>query len=168
MFITISGLFFAKNTQGLIIQVVFLPVTVFFLYLIFLQLKQLGKKTTSNPVEPVFGTKKTATVSVLIFLVLFLVGWFNITNKPSDEAKKYLEATSKKPVTENLVIEIKNIPSDQAAYIYQEATTSAVIINRASGGEQYTQVSKKADWYEIMLDNNTTGWIDASFTTTSK
>lgn len=116
-------------------------------------------------------------ISTAVFLLLVTMGIGNIklsTAKNSQplpspailsETKEITpgvpEATSEaKPKT---ILTVKTDEASSSVNIRQKPATSSAIISQTKDGDTFEFVSKLQDWYEIKLDDGSTGFISAAY-----
>lgn len=116
--------------------------------------------------------------SLVIFLLLFTLGARNINISsaknfqplPSpevlsetDEAKPEEEAKPKEEAEPVVILTVKMKDASSSANIRQKPTISSEKIGEAKNGDTFEFVSNNSDWFEVKLQDGSTGFILGEF-----
>ncbi len=174
LFISISGIINIKTMETALFQLAFLPVPIYFLVSIGRYLiqnkKQKKKKDKENlPLGSGFSLEKGRIVFVIIlFLLLLAIGARRIlTNDSSPTAvetqreginiNEYIVEQPKKFVL------IKSDDASSEINVREESSTTSNILGKVTVGEQYEYVSESETWFEIIFDEELTGWVHKDY-----
>jgi hypothetical protein len=169
LFITISGTIMVKSIEGTILQILFLPITIF---LVISSINQLFYKTPSSPNIRLKTSKSFFMTAFIVFVLLMFLGVRSVARSQSKaednittiELKK-TEDTTIVETTENnepsvliiqadnpkAVVSVRKLPNELSPIIYQ-----------AKVGEELVFIRREEDWYEVQLDEEKTGWLKAT------
>ena len=171
IFISASGISNVRNIDSALFQLAFLPVPLYFVgsffgYLIQLK-RQKGKE--SLPLGAGFSLGKGRVMFIIIiFLVLLATSTRRILtsaeNPPETEQKReginikdYIKEKPKKFVV------IKADDASSEINVREEPSTASEILDKVTPEEEYEYKSENEDWFEIVLDEEKTGWIHKDY-----
>lgn len=174
LFISISGILNIKTTETALFQLAFLPVPIYFLasigrYLIQNRKQKKKKDKVDLPLGSGFSLGKGRVVFVvIIFLILLAMSarriLTNRNNPPETEIQR--EGIN---IKEYIVEEPKKfvlIKADDASIeinVREEPSTASSILGKAPIDEQYEYVSENETWFEIVFDEELTGWVHKDY-----
>ena len=174
LFISISGILNIKTMETALFQLAFLPVPIYFLvsigrYLIQNKKQKKKKDKESLPLGSGFSLEKGRIVFVVIlFLLLLAIGARRIlTNDSSPTAVETQREGIN--INEYIVEQPKKfvlIKADDASIeinVREEPSTASIILGKATVGEQYEYVSENDIWFEIIFDEELTGWVHKDY-----
>lgn len=174
LFISISGIINIKSIETALFQLAFLPVPIYFLISIVRYLiqnkKQKKKKDKGGlPLGSGFTLGKgRITFVVIIFLLLLATSGRRIltnrNNPPEVETqreginiKEYIVEEPKKFVL------IKADDASSEINVREKPSTASNILGKATVGEQYEYISENEIWFEIVFDEELTGWVHKDY-----
>ncbi|MBU0572679.1 SH3 domain-containing protein [Patescibacteria group bacterium] len=174
LFISISGILNITSIETALLQLVFLPVPIYFLvsigrYLIQNKNRKKTKNKEGLPLGSGFSLGKGRVVFVvIIFLLLLATSARRIltTNKTPAEAEPQKEGVN---INEYIVEEPKKfvlIRSDDASSeinVREESSTASEILGKVVVNEKYEYVSENENWFEIVFDEELTGWVHKDY-----
>lgn len=166
LFMNISGLAAAKQTQDYLLQAVFLPIT---LFLIFSSFKTLTaqKKEKNQGVVP---AGKPITAIVLFSFLLFLAFVARQTVSQPQEFISPLPSSGNIPsitptptaaIPQKVTITTENpkIPVN----VREEPASSSAILAKIKSGAVFPCLDSKEGWYQIKLKSGRLGWVYNEF-----
>lgn len=162
LFITVSGVLTSVGNETFLLQLFFLPVTLTLGYAIVKR-----KIPTLSPIG-----SKTFLFAMLVFLLLFSVSFVRVLTASNQQASnRHGETETVIPATisptptliKQQFILLKSEYEEAQVNIRKEATLSASIIGKAKYDEQYPVVAKDGEWYEVVLEDKTHGFIHEDF-----
>ena len=171
LFISISGIIMVQSLEGTIIQIMFLPITIYF---VISSIKQLFYKGHSSPNITLKSSKSFFITAVLVFFLLMFLGVRSIAEsdkkteentttialdsaddaiiiKTSDDSQieKIIVIKADNPKS---VISIRKTPNELSPINYQ-----------AKVGEEFEYLTNEGEWYEIKISETETGWLKEEF-----
>lgn len=175
LFITASGIATSKSLQQLSLQLIFLPVTIYFI--VTLIKKLLHKNHTQEPPKAGFRIK-TALLIICVFLVLLLISVMQVASHPTPIGQKvgikkptaptrptsFLSPSPQEKKQEYILI--KTDEDNTKVNIREEATVSAKILEKTTQNQKYPLINIEGKWYKILLNNGKEGYINSEFATT--
>lgn len=160
LFISISGIVSSRSTSQLLMQLIFLPVTIYFCYSLIVQLTKKEKTSTDDA-----KIKRASVVFSILLLATFLtINIINIVNKSTKSIKtvsKNVPESKPKPTPVSFITLKKDYLKDKIN-VRDSASTSGKIIGRLEN-KPYQLVSKKNDWFEIIFENQTHAFVNEKF-----
>ncbi len=168
---------FATFSAGFPLQLIFLPLPIYFGYIIFSQIKR--RKEPAKSLEHTPLGKKMVLVSLAIFLMLLGMGVINIskpqaekqgssivaeqkTNSP-EEPQEATASAQQSPSKES--VEVK-VDEDSFVNVREQPDKLSKIIGIAKNGQRYPFLGAQGDWYEIIFDEKH-DFINKEFATTN-
>ena len=170
LFISISGILNITGIETALFQLVFLPVPLYFLvsiirYLIQSKKQKKKKDKKGLPLGSGFSLGKGRVVFVVILFLLLLATSarkiLTTDNTPS-EPEPQKEGVN---INEYIVKEAEKfvlvISEDASSEINvrKESSTASDILGKVIVDEKYKYVSENEDWFEIVFDEELTGWV---------
>jgi len=159
---SISGVLNIKTTQDLIFQVLFLPVSLFFIFetiqVFFLNKKPLAESLFS-------GRKPILIFSLSLLIIVVAIKSLNLTRPKETKLETtpipVLSSTpTPQPTKDNLPkITIKTKNPQTIVNLREAPSTNSEIIGGLKSGQVYSLIEEKGDWYNIKIDENTKGWV---------
>ncbi len=174
LFISISGILNIKNIETALFQLAFLPVPIYFLvstirYLIQRKKHKKKKGKKNLPLGSGFslGSGRTTFV-IIIFLLLLATSIRRIltikNNSPDTEIQKegvnINEFIVEKP---KKYVLIKSDDASTEVNVRNSASTASKILGKVSVDEKYEFVSEDGTWFEIVFDEELTGWVHKNY-----
>jgi hypothetical protein len=183
LFITVSGFLASKALEGHAFQLIFLPITLYFVFAVMRNLAAWVRKSKTGPTLDVTlsGKKAVIVAFFIIFLTLLTIAIKNIFLSKGSK----IEHNTPPLVTENSqsldkehVLVFKAETSNEAPLqtltvtadsptsfvnIRQEPSISSTIIGRASNAQEFSYIQLSGEWYEIVLENGQKGYIHKGY-----
>lgn len=160
-----SGFFFNPNPQNWLLQIIFAPVPIFLLY-------TLVTRSTELKIS-----KRQLVIAFLIMAILFGLGVSNV--QKSQAIEKSEDVNDEENITQfsisnaeiNEVIKDTDdtvliiIKADEGAFINvrKEPRVASVKMTVVEGGDRFISTGYEDQWYEVGLDDDTTGYIFEEF-----
>lgn len=97
LFITVSGVLSSQTVSQLLMQFIFLPVTIYFSYSV---LAQFIDKN-SSPLKEIKTNKLAAVITIILFFLLFILSISKISKKPlnsTQDVKNIITSPSPKKI----------------------------------------------------------------------
>lgn len=175
LFITTSGIATSKSLQQLSLQLIFLPVTLYFI--VTLIKKLLHKNHTQEAPKAGFRIKTTLFV-FCVFLVLLLISVMQVTSHQTPIGQKVVIKKPTAPTTpvshlspspqekEQEYILIKTDEDNTKVNIREEATVSAKILEKTTNNQKYPLIKIEKKWYKILLNDGKEGYVNSEFAAT--
>jgi len=174
LFISTSGILNITGIETALFQLVFLPVPIYFLVSIIKYLIQNKKrKKTKNKKDIPLGSgfslgKGRVVFVVVLFLLLLATSARRIltTNNTPAEAEPQREGVN---ISEYIVEDSKKfvlIVSEDASSeinVRKKSSTASEILGKVSVDEQYEYVSENEGWFEIIFEEEVTGWVHKDY-----
>ena len=174
LFISISGILNAKSIETALFQLAFLPVPIYFLvsigrYLIQNKKQKKKKDKESLPLGSGFSLEKSRIIFVtILFLLLLAIGARRIltndssppvveTQREGININEYIVEQPKKFVL------IKSDDASSEINVREESSTASNILGKVPVDEQYEYVSESEAWFEIIFDEELTGWVHKDY-----
>ncbi|KKP72163.1 MAG: hypothetical protein UR68_C0020G0018 [Candidatus Roizmanbacteria bacterium GW2011_GWA2_35_19] len=161
LFISISGILSSQNTSQLLLQLVFLPVTIYFCYAALVQF--IDKKASLFPSS---STNITAIIiTTVFFLLLFFISIKSVSKNTMSVKKsstKISSVPSPKPIMLSYVVLKKEYLNDKIN-IRKEASSTSEIIGTMDKEKQYQFISKSGLWFKISLNTEKPGFVNDKF-----
>lgn len=164
LFITISGIIASREIGQLLLQLLFLPVTVYFSYTVLVQI--IDKKSTQkfNSKANKFGI----ILTVVIFILLLIGSLFSIINtskiKPKVVKKSLNLTTSPSPKSNKVSsVTLKQEYKTDKINVRNQPSTTGSIIGRFDQSKTYQFVANKDGWTEIIFDDKTHGFVNNKY-----
>jgi uncharacterized protein YgiM (DUF1202 family) len=160
---SVSGVLSIKKIEDLIFQLLFLPVTLFFIFetisVLFINKKPLSE-TLFQGKKGLFTFALVALVAASIFKILSFTKPKEIKEEPSPSPLViHKEITPTKEPTKGPSITIKTNNPETLVNLRKDPTTTSEIIGNLKSGEEYILISQKGDWYQIKIDDSLSGWV---------
>jgi uncharacterized protein YgiM (DUF1202 family) len=160
---SVSGVLSIKKIEDLIFQLLFLPVTLFFVFET-ISVFFVNKKPLS---ESLFQGKKGLFTFALIALIIASIFKIISFNKPKEIKEEpspsplviHKEAQATPEPTKGPSITIKTNNPETIVNLRKEPTTTSEIIGNLKSGEEYLLISQKGDWFQIKIDDSLSGWV---------
>lgn len=167
VFITVSGIVIATTMQGFLLQLLFLPIT---LFLVKSSFDQIIRKKSSAPNITLKRSKSFFATSAIIFFLLMFIGIRSVarsmenqenelTTISLDEDNKTIIIDTSKDGENKKILIIKADNPKAIVNIREAANDTSPIIYQARVGQEFEFLSTNDDWYEIKVDEETIGWI---------
>lgn len=160
-----SGFFFNPNPQNWLLQLIFAPVPIFLLY-------TLVTRSTELKIS-----KRQLIIAFLIMAILLGLGVSNVQKSQANEKSEDVndeenitqfsisnaEINEDKKVTDDTVLIV--IKADEGAFINvrKEPRVTSVKITVVEGGDRFISTGYEEQWYEVRLDDDTTGYVFEEF-----
>lgn len=176
VFITVSGFIASKTVEGYAFQLIFLPITLYFIFAVLRNLAAWVKKAETGPTLDVTlsGKRTTLIAFFLIFLALLALGVSNIFFRDGKQIEQNVPSTaiqnadnSDKANSSQTLTVIAESPS-ALVNIRQKPDTSSPIVGRATVGQEFSFTQLSGEWYEIVLENGQKGYIHKDFAETGE
>lgn len=158
----------AKSPEQLLMLIVFLPVVLHFIIAIYLKIRT--RKISTLPSTPEKGSIRKKLVSFLFIVALFLfllsVSIVQVQNKlfrkqplltPTQEVLPTQEPVPASPSA--FLIRVISDNPKSLVNIRSEASSEAAVLKKAAVHDTFPFIATHHDWYEIILDQTTTGFI---------
>ncbi|MFH1536287.1 MAG: SH3 domain-containing protein [Patescibacteria group bacterium] len=177
VFITVSGIIVSKSQEQVLLQLIFLPVTVFLGFMILKDLRQKKhNQKDEKPTEKHFRITKTFIFAMLIFCILVTVSVSRIVQNtrlkttssyPQQDVKGVSLPTQAITPSPTPYVIIR--PNDQRSKINIRISplTSAKVIKKAEYDEKYPLAQEEEKWYKIILEDGTFGYVSKEISITS-
>lgn len=166
MFMNISGLAAAKQTQDYLLQAVFLPVT---LILIFSSFKTLTARKKEKKQEIVPAGKPIAAIALFSFLLFLAFAARLAVSQPkeiispvsSSRNTPSITPTPTATIPKKVIITTENpkIPVN----VREEPASSSAILAKIKSGAVFPCLASKEGWYQIELKSGGLGWVYGEF-----
>ena len=113
------------------------------------------------------GSTKYARLTLALFIgiqVLLIIILFPLVKEKSrylaveDGNVQGIQDNTKKGPTVNVIEGLENT----GYIIYEEPDTSSKIVYTAQDGEKFSVTEEQGDWYKVLLQNNSYGWLQNS------
>ena len=161
LFISISGILTSQNTTALLFQLLFIPITVYFVYSVLIQF--IDKKT--KPTKSSSINRGGFFITIVLFLLLFVTSVVRIVKKPHQENKQVVPvilSPSPKPIITPYLMVRSDYQKD-IINVRQSPTLASKIIGSMDKEKKYQIVSKINEWYEILFENEKHGFVNEAF-----
>lgn len=176
-FLTISGVVASRSSAQVLLQVIFLPVTVYLGLMVFKDLRQKKQEINKKPAE----TKKALRLAKSLIFVLCLFSFLlttsiiRILQETRSKTIKSSSAISPIPLSK---LKTKNTkpaafiiisPDDERSLVNIRLSplTSAKVVKKAKSEEQYLLAGEEEKWYKIILENGSFGYVGKEVATIS-
>jgi uncharacterized protein YgiM (DUF1202 family) len=179
LFLFLSGIVSSKTPQGLIPQLVFLPVVGFFIYTLITSILQRNRAKQSiehTQDEPKSPFKRSSLILILaVLLMLLSVSIINIIKKPSMpdlDNRSLSKQINNEKIKDGILLpsskektSIRIIGDDDTTTINirEAATISATIISKTHRDQLFSVITKSGDWYKVLLEDGRNGFINSKF-----
>lgn len=172
LFISLSGFVSAKETQDLLLQSAFLPVTLFLVYSFFKSFSNPGKNEI-NPTPPSSKeSRKTVIIITTIFFILIVVGGRKVISPPKKEINKItlphptqiaepMLEPSPLPLTVKIYSDNPPIP----VYAREKPASDSAVLARLIPGAVVSCLGQEENWFQVRLENGYTGWVLGDYLT---
>lgn len=145
-------------------QAIFLPVPLYFAFTLLSQIKNKGQNQESLSLR-----KKTTLVFIILFFLMLSGSIVGITK--TNKQEEFLlpspiptsTSSPAKEKAEKKYIVIKTDEENVKVNIREEASKSAKILLKASNGQKFALQEIQKEWYKILLDNGSFGYIHKDF-----
>jgi uncharacterized protein YgiM (DUF1202 family) len=158
LLITVSGVLSSQTTTQLLMQLIFLPVTIYFCYTFLVQF--LEKSTTKKEMK---ASRFSLVITAIFFLLLFTLSMVKLIKSPQLVKKipdKIIPTQSLKP-TPILYIQLKKEFSQDKINVREKPTKDAKIIGQMEN-KLYRLIASQSGWIEIEF-NQTKGFVSDQF-----
>jgi len=173
LFISISGILNIKGIETALFQLAFLPVPIYFLvsigrYLIQNKKQKKKKGKVDLPLGSGFSLGKgRLTFVIILFLVLFATSAHriltNINNPPETEGQREGINIKEYIIEPKKFVLIKADDASSEINVREESSTASKILGKVNVGEQYEYVSENEIWFEIVFNEESTGWVHKDY-----
>jgi|GEM_PF-3207380 len=170
----------SKTLTDLLLPLFFLPIAAYFFIEIALKIKQakVRSDTSRHTQKPFVIMSKEFLGTLILFVLLLGSSLFRIlygsTTSGSLITPLGANPTTTPAATESSslapsdrffppIIRIKAQDEKTFVNIHQEASSTARIIFKAKNGEIFPVNNEQGDWYEIILDNQSKGFVNSQF-----
>lgn len=177
IFLTISGVVASRSPAQVLLQVIFLPVTVYLGLMVFKDLRQKKQEINKKPAE----TKKALRLAKSLIFVLCLFSFLLITSIVrivQETRSKTIESSSAispiplsklktRETTPTTYVIISPDDKRSLVNIRLSPSTAANVIKKAKSEEQYPLAGEEEKWYKIILENGSFGYVGKEVATIS-
>ena len=168
VFISVSGFISAQKTGAYPFQLVFLPVTLYFLAS---SVRRIGG---GAPDVSLSGRKTSLIAAAIIFLILLGIAIKNIyvqksspitVNNPQSTDKSNALVFNTKGALDAATLKslVVSSDTDPLVNVRLEPSTSSRVIGTVKDGDEFKFSEVKGEWYEIVLEGGQTGYISKRY-----
>lgn len=180
VFITISGIAVSKSPAQLLLQVVFLPVTIYLGLMVFKDLKQKTSKKES------FRLTKSLIFVLCLFSFLLTISVIRVLQETrsktieSSSQQKVGGVSSSPTISPIPLSKLKTNEATSTTYVIINPDderslvnirisplVSAKVIKKAKYNEKYKLAAEEEKWYKIVLEDGSFGYVNKEVATTS-
>ncbi len=163
LFISISGIIASQNTVTLMFQLLFIPITLYFAYSVFIQF--FDKK--NKPITSSVMNRGALFITLVLFVLLLVTSIMRVVKKPQQEVKKSpsisISPNPRAVITPYLMVK-SNYQKD-IINVRQSPNSTSKIIGVLDTKKKYQIVSRKNQWFEILFENGIKGFVNEKFIT---
>lgn len=166
MFISLSGIIASKNIGSLFFQLLFIPITIYFTYSVFIQF--FDKK--AKPVVSTTTNRGALFFTLVLFLILLVISITRVIKKPGSQlpTTKHQPLTKLSPSPKVIItpyLKVKDEYEEDIINVRQSASSASKILGVLDSKAKYRIVSKNNEWFEILFNKGVKGFVHEKFVT---